>query len=244
MTKTLSELLNHLPWSVPVPKQDFLITGITADSRQVQPGFMFVAYSGVASDGHKYIPQAIANGAVAIVCERDWRLDALHEDPTSVQSLNPQSVIVPNGREAFAWLCAAWQDFPSRHMILIGVTGTDGKTSTANLLYSILRAAGHKTGMISTVNAVIGERTLDTGLHVTTPDADAVQRYLAQMRDAGTTHCVLEVTSHGLAQYRVDGSNFDVAVVTNITHEHLDIHGTREANRVPRGACLRWPVNR
>lgn len=230
MTKTLSELLNHLPWPVPVPKQNFLITGITADSRQVQPGFMFVAYSGVASDGHKYIPQAIANGAVAIVCERDWRLDASHEDLTSVQSL-----IVPNGREAFAWLCAAWQDFPSRHMILIGVTGTDGKTSTANFLYSILRAAGHKTGMISTVNAVIGERTLDTGLHVTTPDADAVQRYLAQMRDAGTTHCVLEVTSHGLAQYRVDGSNFDVAVVTNITHEHLDIHGTREAYRAAKG---------
>ena len=249
MAKTLSELLKHLPWPVTAPALDLPITGITADSRQVQPGFMFVAYGGVALDGHKYIPQAIAKGAVAVVGERDWSLEI--GDSLSLQSpipnppvSSPQSLIVPNGREAFAWLCAAWQDFPSRSMTLIGVTGTDGKTSTANLLYSILRAAGHKTGMISTVNAVIGERTLDTGLHVTTPDADAVQSYLAQMRDAGTTHCVLEVTSHGLAQHRVDGCDFDVAVVTNITHEHLDVHGTRETYRAAKGRLFEMASQR
>jgi UDP-N-acetylmuramoyl-L-alanyl-D-glutamate--2,6-diaminopimelate ligase len=142
---------------------------------------------------------------------------------------------VSNGREAFAWLCTAWHDFPSRSMTLIGVTGTDGKTTTSTLIYNILKAApavyGYKVGLISTVNAVIGDETFDTGLHTTTPDADEIQHYLAQMRDAGTTHCVLEVTSHGLAHHRVDGCEFDLALITNITHDHLDLHGSREAYR-------------
>ena len=112
---------------------------------------------------------------------------------------------------------------------MIGVTGTDGKTTTCNLIYSILKAAGIRAGMISTVNAVIGDQTHDTGLHTTTPDSADVQRLLAQMRDAGTEAAVLETTSHGLAQHRVTGTVFDVAVVTNITHEHLDFHGSYEA---------------
>ncbi len=140
-----------------------------------------------------------------------------------------------DGREAFAWLNAAWHGFPARKLIMIGVTGTDGKTTTSNLIHSILTAAGIKAGLISTVNAVIGERVLDTGLHTTTPDANDVQRYLAEMVDAGMTHCVLEATSHGLAQQRVTGCEFDVAVVTNITHEHLDVHGSLEAYRAAKG---------
>jgi UDP-N-acetylmuramoyl-L-alanyl-D-glutamate--2,6-diaminopimelate ligase len=132
---------------------------------------------------------------------------------------------VPNAREAWGWLCAAWHDFPSRKMTLIGITGTDGKTTTTNLVYHILRAAGINAGMVSTVNARIGQEETDTGLHTTTPDPPDLQRYLAQMIEAGSTHAVLEVTSHGLAQHRVTGCAFDVAVVTNITHEHLDAHG-------------------
>jgi UDP-N-acetylmuramoyl-L-alanyl-D-glutamate--2,6-diaminopimelate ligase len=116
-------------------------------------------------------------------------------------------------------------------LIVIGVTGTDGKTTTTNLIYAILQAAGHKVGMISTINAVIGDQALDTGFHVTTPDAPDVQSYLAQMVNTGLTHVVLEVTSHGLAQHRVDGCEFDVAVITNITHEHLDYHGSFESYR-------------
>jgi UDP-N-acetylmuramoyl-L-alanyl-D-glutamate--2,6-diaminopimelate ligase len=111
------------------------------------------------------------------------------------------------------------------------VTGTDGKTTTASLIHSILLADGLKAGLISTVSAVIGDETLDTGFHVTTPDAPEVQGYLARMAAAGLTHCVLEVTSHGLAQRRVTGCDFDVAVVTNITHEHLDYHKTYENYR-------------
>jgi UDP-N-acetylmuramoyl-L-alanyl-D-glutamate--2,6-diaminopimelate ligase len=114
---------------------------------------------------------------------------------------------------------------------MVGVTGTDGKTTTATLIHSILTAAGLRAGLISTVGAHIGDEALDTGFHVTTPDALAVQGYLARMVAAGLTHCVLEVTSHGLAQQRVAGCEFDVAVVTNITHEHLDYHKTFDAYR-------------
>jgi len=114
---------------------------------------------------------------------------------------------------------------------VIGVTCTDGKTTTTNLIYKILLAAKFKAGMISTVNAVIGDEVLDTGFHVTTPDAHDVQRYLAQMVDAGLTHVVLETTSHGWAQYRVDACEFDIGVVTNITHEHMDEHGNYENYR-------------
>ncbi|MCL5996080.1 MAG: Mur ligase family protein, partial [Chloroflexi bacterium] len=220
--KTFGQLLNGLPFHMEPPTMDaggIQITGVTDDNRKVQPGNVFVAYQGVAVDGHKFIPDAIRRGAVAVVCERP------------LDGKGVPCVIVPNGRQALAYLCAAWHDFPGHSMVMIGVTGTDGKTTTSNLLFSILKAARLNAGIISTVNAVIGERVLDTGLHTTTPDADEVQDYLAQMRDAGMTHCVLEVTSHGLAQYRVDGCDFDVAVVTNITHEHLDLHGSYEAYR-------------
>lgn len=235
MTRSLHELLTAAGVPCPSGAENIAIAGITDDSRQVQPGSLFVAYKGVEADGHKYIPNAIQRGAVAIVAERDWRLEIGDSMPTPqspISSLQtPMTLYAVNGRQTFALLSAAWHGFPSRSMTMIGVTGTDGKTTTSNLIFQIFKAAGVKAGMISTVNAVIGEAAMDTGLHVTTPDADELQGYLAQMRDAGMTHCVLEVTSHGLAQYRVDGTQFDVAVVTNITHDHLDLHGTRENYR-------------
>lgn len=136
-----------------------------------------------------------------------------------------------NPRRALTYLSAAFYDWPGRKLTVIGVTGTDGKTTTTNLIYKILLAAKIKAGMVSTVNAVIGDEVLDTGFHVTTPDAHDVQRYLAKMVEAGLTHVVLETTSHGWAQYRVDACEFDVGVVTNITHEHLDQHGSYENYR-------------
>jgi UDP-N-acetylmuramoyl-L-alanyl-D-glutamate--2,6-diaminopimelate ligase len=228
MTRNLHDLLTAAGLPCPAGADAIAITRITDDSRQVQPGSLFVAYSGVEADGHKYIPNAIERGAAAIVAEREWRVEI---GDASFNRESPIAILSANGRQAFALLSAAWHDFPSRSMTMIGVTGTDGKTTTSNLIFQILKAAGVKVGMISTVNAVIGDAAMDTGLHVTTPDADELQGYLAQMRDAGMTHCVLEVTSHGLAQYRVDGTQFDVAVVTNITHDHLDLHGTREHYR-------------
>ena len=226
----LSQLVAALPSLDTPPQSDPDITLITADSRQVIPGALFVAYPGVAVDGHNFIADAVRRGAVAVVGERK-----LAEVTQQSAISNQQYIQVRDGREAFAWLNAAWHGFPARKLIMIGVTGTDGKTTTSNLIHAILTAAGIKAGLISTVHAVIGERVLDTGLHTTTPAANDVQRYLAEMVDAGMTHCVLEATSHGLAQQRVTGCEFDVAVVTNITHEHLDVHGSLEAYRAAKG---------
>ncbi|MBN1888703.1 MAG: UDP-N-acetylmuramoyl-L-alanyl-D-glutamate--2,6-diaminopimelate ligase [Thermoflexales bacterium] len=216
----LSALAAALPHATCLGSQaDPDITSITSDSRQVTPGALFVAYAGVSLDGHRFVEDAIHKGAAAVVGE-------VGAPPAQVSYVQ-----VPNGRQALAHLCAAWHGFPARRLVMIGVTGTDGKTTTTNLIHSILGAAGISAGMISTVNAVIGGQAYDTGLHTTTPDAPDVQSYLAQMLQAGQTHCVLETTSHGLAQHRVDGCEFDVGVLTNITHEHLDIHGSFEAYR-------------
>ena len=216
-----SELLSMIPGVRGRTEADADVVSVVADSRQVTPGSIFVAISGLTRDGHDFIPQALAAGAAAVVGER-----ALAE--VSLPAGTPYA-LVENAAEAFGWLCAALLNFPSRKLTLIGVTGTDGKTTTTNLIYAILRAAGHNAGMISTVNAQIGSRSLDTGLHTTTPPADEIQAYLAEMVADGATHAVVEATSHGLAQHRLAGCDFDVAVVTNITHEHLDYHGTWEA---------------
>lgn len=196
-----------------------MIHQVTGDSRKVIPGALFVACSGEAVDGHDYINKAIDKGAVAIVGEKN------------LPGIGAPYLRVENSRQALAILSAAFFDNPARKMRMIGITGTDGKTTTANLLFQILKTAGYKTGLISTVNAVIGDEVLDTGFHVTTPDAPDVQRYLAEMFEAGITHVVLETTSHGWAQFRVDACEFDIGIITNITHEHLDHHGSFEKYR-------------
>jgi UDP-N-acetylmuramoyl-L-alanyl-D-glutamate--2,6-diaminopimelate ligase len=217
MAASLTELIAALPHARVQGGTHATVQAIACDSRQVTPGSLFVAYRGVARDGHDFVPQALQNGAVAVVAEKE-----LGDLPVPL-------IVVPDGREALAHLSAAWHRFPSRQLTVVGVTGTDGKTTTCNLLRSILDAAGRRAGLVTTVYAVIGDRVLDTGLHTTTPDAPDVQRYLAEMVDAGMEIAVLETTSHGLAQHRVAACDFDVAVVTNITHEHLDIHGSLEA---------------
>ncbi len=199
---------------------DIQITGISIDSRAVKPGHLFVAMQGGTTDGHDYIQSAIDNGAVAVVGERDIG-----------QAGNLPYIRLTNTRQALTWIAGSFYLWPSRRLTMIGVTGTDGKTTTTNLIYNILKAAGLKAGMISTVNAVIGDEVLDTGFHVTTPDAQDVQFYLAKMVEAGLTHVVLETTSHAWEQHRVDACEFDIGVVTNITHEHLDQHGSYENYR-------------
>jgi UDP-N-acetylmuramoyl-L-alanyl-D-glutamate--2,6-diaminopimelate ligase len=217
MSLSLAELIAaipnaRLPGNAAVP-----IQAITFDSRQVRPGSLFVAYRGVAQDGHDFVPEALARGAAAIVAERP------------LQGVSVPVAVVPDGREALAYLSAAWHGFPARRLTVVGITGTDGKTTTCNLLYGILTAAGCPTGLVTTVNAVVCGQAYDTGFHVTTPDSPDVQRYLADMVRAGTEFAVLEATSEGLAQHRVAACDFDVAAVTNVTHEHLYFHGTMEA---------------
>jgi UDP-N-acetylmuramoyl-L-alanyl-D-glutamate--2,6-diaminopimelate ligase len=215
----LASLFDKFPLPVYTPVPDVAVTGLTFDSRRIQPGDLFIAMSGVPTDGHKYIPDAIARGAAAVI------------GVEAIEGLPVPYIRVSDSRQALAHIAAAWYGFPARKLTVIGVTGTDGKTTTTSLIFNILRAAGIRAGMISTVSAVIGERELDTGFHVTTPDAPDVQQFLSAMVTAGLTHAVIETTSHGLAQYRVDACNFVVAAVTNITHEHLNFHGSYDAYR-------------
>ena len=223
MVRRLDELLEALPvvqgrvGAVPD------VAGICADSRRIRPGELFVAIPGIEVDGHAFIPAALAEGAVAVVGER------APQDLPHLPWGSFAYVRVPDARQAWGYLCAAWEGFPSRRMTVIGVTGTDGKTTTTTLIHAILQAAGLNAGMITTVSARIGDEQVDTGLHTTTPDPPDVQRYLGWMVERGASHVVLEVTSHGLAQQRVAGTDFDVAAVTNITHEHLDFHGSLAA---------------
>jgi UDP-N-acetylmuramoyl-L-alanyl-D-glutamate--2,6-diaminopimelate ligase len=216
--------LQHIFMELPAPFQlkdvpDFPVNGISIDSRAVQPGHLFVALTGGTVDGHDYIQNAIDSGAVAIVGEKD------------ISGLSVPYIQLENTRRALTWIAGSFHDWPGRKLTVIGVTGTDGKTTTTNLIHQILLAANLKAGMISTVNAVVGNEVLDTGFHVTTPDAHDVQRYLARMVDAGLTHVVLETTSHGWSQHRVDACEFDIGVVTNITHEHMNEHGSYENYR-------------
>jgi UDP-N-acetylmuramoyl-L-alanyl-D-glutamate--2,6-diaminopimelate ligase len=233
MAKRLSQLFIDFPFSIPSQIPEIEVTGIVIDSRSVQPGDLFVARRGGSVDGHTYIQEAIENGAVAVVGDRDFvgRVG------------NPPYIQLENARQALTWLAAAFYDWPARKLTVIGVTGTDGKTTTTNLIYKVLLAANIKAGMISTVNAVIGDEVLDTGFHVTTPDAHDMQRYLAKMVEAGLTHVVLETTSHGWAQHRVDACEFDIGVLTNITHEHMNEHGSFENYRAAKArlfSSLEW----
>ncbi len=203
------------------------IMGVAHDSRAVKGGEIFVAIPGLSQDGHQFIPQALERGARAVAGERE------------IPELLVPYLQVKDSRHALAILSAAFYGHPGRRLRVIGVTGTDGKTTTVNLIHSILEAAGYRAGMISTVNARIGDKVYDTGLHTTTPEAPDVQFYLAEMVEAGAQYAVLEATSHGLHQHRVTGCEFDVAVVTNITHEHLDYHGTYEAYRESKALLFR-----
>jgi len=217
---------------------DINVTSVTSDSREVTAQTLFVAIQGFITDGHRFIPAALNKGAVAVIGTRP-----LAELAAMGVGLPPNIpyVEVANSRLALAEASAALYGFPSRHLTVIGVTGTDGKTTTSTLVESITNVAtrpdsGEKgsngkgaVGVITTVAARIRGEESQTGLHVTTPDATEVQRYLAQMQAAGCRYAIVESTSHGLDQDRVAAVDFDIAAVTNITHEHLNDHGTREA---------------
>ncbi|MEA3476391.1 MAG: UDP-N-acetylmuramoyl-L-alanyl-D-glutamate--2,6-diaminopimelate ligase [Candidatus Cloacimonadota bacterium] len=194
--------------------ENIKISGIAFDSRDIKQGNIFVAIKGENFDGNKFIPSAIKNGASSIFIE----------NVEYIAKSNIPCIVVPDTREALAILSAAFYNHPARKMRVIGVTGTDGKTTTATIIYQILKFAGFRVGLITSINAVIGDKIHDTGFHTTTPNALDMQKYLAKMLSAGTEYVVIEASSHGLAQHRVDMCEFDIAVITNITSEHLDYH--------------------
>ena len=189
------------------------IRGVSHDSRLVRSGDLFVAMRGANADGHDYVEEALARGATAVICER------------SLDQPAPQ-IVVRNSREALAQAAAEVYGHPSRFLRLVGVTGTNGKTTVVHMIESVARAAGERTGVVGTLGARIGERVLPT--HLTTPEASDLQRQLAMMRTEGVETALIEVSSHGLALGRVDHLRFELAVFTNLGHDHLDFHESQE----------------
>ncbi|MCL5004167.1 MAG: UDP-N-acetylmuramoyl-L-alanyl-D-glutamate--2,6-diaminopimelate ligase [Patescibacteria group bacterium] len=201
------------------------VAGLTDDSRKVKPGFLFVAVKGLEHDGHDYIARAIENGAATVVYESKSKIKD-QRSKIQVKDRDVTWIEVADTRRALGLLWAGWYGNPSEKLKVIGVTGTDGKTTTANLIYHLLKTAGRKAGLISTINARIGNREIDTGFHVTNPEPELLQKLLSEMVKEGLEYVVLEVTSHGIDQERIAGVKFLGGVITNVTHEHLDYHKT------------------
>jgi UDP-N-acetylmuramoyl-L-alanyl-D-glutamate--2,6-diaminopimelate ligase len=194
------------------------VTGVASDSRAVRPGWLFVAIPGARADGHDHAPAAVAAGAGALVVEHPLELAVAQ-------------LVVEASRPALATAAAWWHGDPSRDLTVVGITGTDGKTTTSYLAVAALEAAGRRAGMIGTIANRVGGRTVDHGVHATTPEAPELQAALRAMVDARDDTVVLETTSHGLALDRVAEVAYDAAILTNVTHEHLELHGTWEAYR-------------
>ncbi len=195
------------------------IRGVTHDSRAVRPGSLFVAVPGLHVDGHDFATAAAAAGAAALLVDRALADVAL-----------PQ-LVVTDTRSALATAAAWWYGDPSHELATVGITGTDGKTTTSFLAVAALEAAGIRTGMTGTAATRIGGVQTPNEAHATTPESPELQRALRAMVLAGDAASVIETTSHGLALSRVDGIAYDVAILTNLTHEHLELHGTWEAYR-------------
>lgn len=212
--KLLKDILYGVPIEQVEGSTNIAIEQVAFDSRHVAQLSVFVAVRGTKVDGHDFIDQAIADGASAVVCES--MPDRFREGITYVR--------VRDAAEALALLAAAFHDHPSKRLKLVGITGTNGKTSVATLLFRLFRALGCKCGLISTVETRIGQKTLPS-TH-TTPDAVRLNELLAEMVEAGVTHCFMEVSSHSVVQHRITGLRFAIGVFTNITHDHLDYHGT------------------
>ena len=210
----LKTLLATVPTSAIVGSVDREVEGLAYDSRRVQRNTLFVALRGEKSDGHAFIDQAVEKGAAVIVAERD------------AQQTPATWVKVENSRSALADLAAAFYERPTRRLKMAAITGTNGKTTTTFLIKHICEKAGMRCGLIGTVRYEIGERILPAIR--TTPEALEVQELLAQMANAGCKAATMEVSSHALAQERTRGLEWDVAVFTNLTQDHLDFHGTME----------------
>ncbi len=210
----LSELLKHIEITGIDGTERMEITGLAFDSRAVKPGNLFVCISGFQTDGHQFAKGAVEKGAIAVVAERD------------LGDVGVTCIQVKNSRLALAQLAAAFYGHPDRKFCLIGITGTNGKTTTSYLIKSVLEAMGKKVGLIGTNQNMIGTEVIPT--HHTTPDSLELMRLFAMMADKGAEYVVMEVSSHSLVLDRVAACSFDVGGFTNITQDHLDFHNTME----------------
>ncbi|MHB9054686.1 MAG: UDP-N-acetylmuramoyl-L-alanyl-D-glutamate--2,6-diaminopimelate ligase [Paludibacteraceae bacterium] len=212
----LSEIIQNIKVEKTIGISDIEISGIQFDSRNVHIGDLFVATKGTASDGHVYIPMALEKGAAAVLCE---------EIPSEINK-NVTYILVNDSADALGHGASAWYDFPSSKLILVGVTGTNGKTTTATLLYKLFRQLGYKAGLLSTVQNFVNDDVFEA-TH-TTPDAMEMNALLERMVDAGCEYAFMEVSSHSVEQRRIAGLEFDGAVFTNLTRDHIDYHLTFE----------------
>lgn len=212
--KGLSDILYKVPITGVWGKTDMPVRDVQIDSRQVQRGSVFVAVKGSASDGHQFIAKAVAQGAAAVVCE--VVPEEKSEGVTYVQT--------GNSAEAAGLMAHNFYDAPTHHLKLVGVTGTNGKTTIATLLYKLFTGLGYDCGLVSTVENIIAGNVIPS-TH-TTPDAINLNALLKQMKDAGCTHVFMEVSSHAVHQHRIAGLQFAGALFSNITHDHLDYHKT------------------
>lgn len=221
----LKELASLLKTSRLVGDENTAITGVQMDSRKVRPGDLFVCLSeipGHMRESHQYAADAVARGAAAVVVERDVDVPV-------------PKLFVRNSRHALALFASHFYHYPSHEMKVIGLTGTNGKTTTAHLIEHILRHAGYRTGLMGNLGMKIGSEYVDYEGKTNTQESPDLQRNFRRMRDASTEYCVMEATSHGLEYGRVLGVNFRTAVFTNLTQDHLDFHGTMENYRAAKG---------
>jgi UDP-N-acetylmuramoyl-L-alanyl-D-glutamate--2,6-diaminopimelate ligase len=211
----LIDLISILPVKEVLGSPAVEVKGLTYHSRAVQEGFLFAAIRGLREDGRRFIPEALSRGACALLIDRPWETQG-----AAVR------VLVPDCREALARISSAFYGYPSSLLTMIGITGTNGKTTTSYLIEAILKANGKKVGVMGTVNYRFQDRVMPAP--TTTPESLDLQENLQAMREAGVTHAVLEVSSHSLDLQRVRGCDFDIALFTNLTQDHLDYHGSME----------------
>ncbi len=212
--KTLADIVWRIPVVSVTGDLSIPILAVCFDSRKVQPGTLFVAMRGTVNDGHKYIPDVIRQGVSAIVCE---------EIPGSIRQ-DITYIITSNSALALGLICSEFYDRPSHKLTLVGVTGTNGKTTTATLLYHLFRKLGYKVGLISTV-AYYVDNEKSEATH-TTPDPLQLNELMARMVKQGCEYCFMEVSSHSIVQQRIAGLQFAGGIFTNLTHDHLDFHKT------------------
>ncbi|MGO1585551.1 MAG: UDP-N-acetylmuramoyl-L-alanyl-D-glutamate--2,6-diaminopimelate ligase [Mesonia sp.] len=208
----LKDILYRVSIESVIGDTNVAIQNIDFDSRKISLNDVFVAIRGEANDGHEFIAKAEENGAIAVVCE---------ELPAK-QINGITYVLVENTKEALAMMANNFYQQPSEKLKLIGVTGTNGKTTISSLLHQLFTLAGYKVGLISTIKIVVGEEEFPTRL--TTPDSLTINKYLQKMNDAGVEFCFMEVSSHGIAQHRAAGLEFKGGIFTNLSHDHLDYH--------------------
>lgn len=212
--KNLKDILYKVPLDTVVGSTHVEIKNIHFDSRNITEGDLFVALKGTASDGHEFVEKAVSLGAIVVVVETLPDYQAEHVN----------YIKVDNSHKALAQMAANFYDNPSKELKLVGVTGTNGKTTTTSLMYHLFKKCGFKTGLISTVNILIGDKEIAT--KHTTPDPLTINKHLADMVSAGVDFCFMEVSSHGIAQERVGGLYFAGGVFTNLSHDHLDYHNS------------------